>query len=230
MISRTIPGLAEGVLDGCRVVLAEDMVLLRAGVSRLLREAGCEVVGEVDNAVSLLEVVRSLSPDLALIDIKMPPTHTEEGLVAASEIRSAHPDTAVLLLSSYLDARYAGELIAQHPARCGYLLKDTMADSDMLVDAIRRVLDGECVVDAAIVARLLARQRSGDPISDLTAREKEILGLMAEGHSNRAICGLLFLSPRTVETHVRNVFTKLGLSESADTSRRVQAVLTYLRD
>jgi DNA-binding NarL/FixJ family response regulator len=159
----------------------------------------------------------------------MPPTHTDEGLRVGAVIRHRHPGTAVLLLSSYLDSRYASELLASHPSGVGYLLKERVADPAILSDALRRVARGECVLDPAIVAKLLNRVREPGPLDQLTGREREILGLMAEGHSNPAICEALVLSPKTVESHVRRIFFKLGLDDAGATSRRVLAVLTYLR-
>jgi DNA-binding NarL/FixJ family response regulator len=212
-----------------RVVIAEDMVLLRDGLTRLLAEAGFDVVGGTGDLPGLLELVARTAPDVALIDIKMPPTHTDEGLQAADFIRERHPGTAVLLLSSYLESRYAAALLESHPASSGYLLKERIYDSDVLGDALRRVCAGECVIDPAIVAQLLARSRTSGPLDELTEREREILGLMAEGHSNQSICRTLVISPRTVESHVRSVFIKLGLDESSDSSRRVLAVLAFLQ-
>jgi DNA-binding NarL/FixJ family response regulator len=212
-----------------RVVIAEDMVLLREGLTRLLAEAGFDVVGTTGDLPGLLELVAQTDPDVALVDIKMPPTHSEEGLQGAAIIRERHPRTAVLLLSSYLESRYASMLLENHPASSGYLLKDRVHDSTVLGDALRRVVAGECVIDPAIVAQLLGRSRARGPLDDLTEREREILGLMAEGYSNQTICRDLVISPRTVESHVRSVFMKLGLDESPDTSRRVLAVLAYLQ-
>ena len=212
-----------------RIVIAEDMALMREGLARLLADRGLEVVGQVEDAEGLLRVVRRLRPDAALIDIKMPPTHTDEGLRAAAEIREHHPGTAVLLLSSYLDSRYAATLFGSYPAGTGYLLKERVGDAGVLSDALRRIVHGECVLDATIVNRLLNRAREVGPLDDLSAREREILALMAEGHSNGRICELCFLSAKTVESHVRNIFIKLGLGESPSSSRRVLAVLTYLR-
>jgi DNA-binding NarL/FixJ family response regulator len=210
-------------------VIAEDMTLLREGLTRLLGEAGFDVVGTTGDLPGLLDLVAQTDPDAALVDIKMPPTHTEEGLQAATIIREQHPRTAVLLLSSYLESRYASMLLKNHPASSGYLLKERVYDSAVLGDALRRVVDGECVIDPAIVAQLLGRSRASGPLDDLTEREREILGLMAEGYSNHSICSGLAISPRTVESHVRSVFMKLGLAESPDTSRRVLAVLAYLQ-
>lgn len=212
-----------------RLVIAEDMALMRAGLVGLLRDRGFEVVGEAEDAEALLHLVAETAPRVALVDIKMPPTHTDEGLRAAATIRERHPGTGVLLLSSYLDSRYASELLSAHPGGVGYLLKERVADPAILSDALHRVARGECVLDPAIVARLLGRTREPGPLDELTDREREILGLMAEGRSNPAICESLFLSPKTVESHVRRIFMKLGLDDSGSSSRRVLAVLTYLR-
>jgi DNA-binding NarL/FixJ family response regulator len=212
-----------------RIVIAEDMALLREGLARLLGDAGIDVVGEAGDPAALLDVVRTTTPDAALIDIKMPPTFTDEGLQAASTIRERHPGTAVLLLSSYLESRYASSLLADHPASCGYLLKERVYDSAVLAQALKRVCAGECVVDPAIVSQLLRRSRERGPLDELSRRELEILAMMAEGHSNSAICGRLVISPRTVESHVRSVFIKLGIAESPEGSRRVLAVLAYLQ-
>jgi DNA-binding NarL/FixJ family response regulator/signal transduction histidine kinase len=212
-----------------RVVIAEDMALLREGLARLLSDAGFDVVGQACDLPGLLTLVGTTTPDAALIDIKMPPTHTDEGLQAATAIRRQFPDTAVLLLSSYLESRYASSLLERHPASSGYLLKERVYDSAVLGDALRRVCAGECVIDHAIVTQLLGRRRVRGPLDELTEREQEILSLMAEGHSNQSICGHLVISPRTVESHVRSVFMKLGIAESPDSSRRVLAVLAYLQ-
>ena len=212
-----------------RVVIAEDMTLLREGLARLLAEAGFDVVGGAGDLAGLLALVNRTAPDVALIDIKMPPTHTDEGLQAATIIRQSHPGTAVLLLSSYLESRYASSLLESHPASSGYLLKERVYDPAVLADALERVCAGECVIDPAIVRQLLGRSRQRGPLDELTEREREILALMAEGHSNHSICDRLVISPRTVESHVRSVFMKLDIAESPDSSRRVLAVLAFLQ-
>jgi DNA-binding NarL/FixJ family response regulator len=212
-----------------RVVIAEDMALMRAGLARLLADRGFKVVGEAEDPTTLLKLVERTRPDAALVDIKMPPTHTDEGLVAAAEIRRRWPGTSVLLLSSYLDARYATTLFHTQPAGAGYLLKERVGDPGALSDALRRLAHGECVLDSGIVSKLMSRVREPGPMDGLSPRELEILGLMAEGHSNRHIAETCFLSPKTVETHIRNIFGKLGIAESPDASRRVLAVLAYLR-
>ena len=212
-----------------RVVIADDEVLLRDGLDRLLTEAGFDVVGKAGTAGELRREVELARPDVAIVDIKMPPTHTDEGLVAAREIRASHPDVGVLVLSHYLESHYAIRLLEQHPGGVGYLLKERVSSVGVLADALARVHEGECVVDPTIVSRLLRRARPARPLGQLTDREREVLALMAEGRSNKGICERLFLGPKTVEGHVRNIFTKLGLGESADDHRRVLAVLSYLR-
>jgi DNA-binding NarL/FixJ family response regulator len=212
-----------------RVVIADDEVLLRDGLDRLLTEAGFDVVGKAGTPQELRREVELARPDVAIIDIKMPPTHTDEGLVAAEEIRAAHPDVGVLVLSHYLESHYAMRLLEQHPGGVGYLLKERVSGVGVLADALARVHEGECVVDPTIVSRLLGRARPASTLGQLTGREREVLALMAEGRSNKGICERLFLGPKTVEGHVRNIFTKLGLGESADDHRRVLAVLSYLR-
>ena len=212
-----------------RVVIADDEALLREGLVRLLTETGCDVVGTAATAVELRRLVDASAPDVALVDIRMPPTHTDEGLVAAAEIRDQHPGTAVLVLSHFVEPRYAMRLLASHPGGTGYLLKDRVSDVAVLVDALRRVCDGECVLDPTIVARLLARPAAVEPLAVLTGREREVLALMAEGRSNGGICERLRLSAKTVEAHVKHIFTKLGLAESPDDHRRVLAVVAYLR-
>jgi DNA-binding NarL/FixJ family response regulator len=212
-----------------RVAVADDEALLREGLSRLLTEAGEEVVATAGEAGELIRRVGLTRPDVVIVDIKMPPTHTDEGLVAAQEIRRQHPHIGVLVLSHYLDSRYAMRLLHELPGRAGYLLKERVSDVAVLVDALHRVHEGECVVDPTIVSRLMSRRRESGPMSELTAREREVLALMAEGYSNPAICRRLFLSPKTVESHVRQIFLKLDLGESAEQHRRVSAVLAFLR-
>ena len=212
-----------------RVVIADDAVLIREGVAHLLTESGVEVVDQVGDADALLTSVRDLNPDVALIDIRMPPSHTDEGLRAAREIRSRYPETAVLVLSQHLEPAYALRLVEDRPEGVGYLMKERVGRVQQLLDAVQRVAAGECVVDRALVDELLARRRRADPISELTPREREILALMAEGRSNQGICRTLWLSPKTVETHIRGAFAKLGIKEASEDNRRVLAVLTYLR-
>jgi DNA-binding NarL/FixJ family response regulator len=212
-----------------RVVIADDEVLLRDGLDRLLTEAGFDVVGKAGTAGELRREVELAHPDVAIVDIKMPPTHTDEGLVAAREIRASHTDVGVLVLSHYLESHYAMRLLEQHPGGVGYLLKERVSGVGVLADALARVHEGECVVDPTIVSRLLRRARPASALGQLTERERDVLALMAEGRSNKGICERLFLGPKTVEGHVRNIFTKLGLGESADDHRRVLAVLSYLR-
>lgn len=212
-----------------RVAVADDEALLREGLSRLLTEAGEQVVATAGEAGELIRRVALTRPDAVIVDIKMPPTHTDEGLVAAQEIRRQHPHIGVLVLSHYLDSRYAMRLLQELPGGAGYLLKERVSDIAVLVDALRRVHEGECVVDPTIVSRLMSQRRESGPMSELTAREREVLGLMAEGYSNPAICRRLFLSPKTVESHVRQIFLKLDLGESAEQHRRVSAVLAFLR-
>jgi serine/threonine-protein kinase len=202
-------------------------MLIREGVSRLLSDAGVEVAAKAEDANELLRLVELRRPDVVIVDIKMPPTHTDEGLVAAEAIRKAHPTIGVLVLSQYLEARYAMRLLEQHPERVGYLLKERVSDIAVLTDALRRIRDGECVVDPTIVSRLV--RRGDNALLELTDREREVLALMAQGHSNRGICTTLFLSPKTVETHIRQIFLKLGLRETPDYHRRVLAVLSFLR-
>ena len=212
-----------------RVVIADDEVLLREGLERLLLEAGFVVVGKVGTAEELLRKVDVARPDVAIVDIRMPPSHTDEGIVAAQAIRDAHPEVAVLVLSHHLESRYAMRLIEQHPGGAGYLLKQRVSNLGVLTDALERLRDGECVVDPTIVARLFKRARPARELAELTEREREVLALMAEGRSNKAISARLFLSPKTVEAHVKHIFTKLELDESPDDHRRVLAVLAYLR-
>lgn len=212
-----------------RVVIADDETLLREGLARLLGEAGLRVLDTVGTAEELLRKVELTRPDVVIVDIRMPPTHTDEGLVAAQEIRSSHPDVGVLVLSHYVESAYAMRLLEEHPERSGYLLKERVSDVAVLVDALRRIDEGECVLDPTIVSRLVGKPREGSALDELTAREIEVLSLMAEGHSNEGICKKLFLSPKTVETHVRHILGKLGIGETSEYHRRVLAVLAYLR-
>jgi DNA-binding NarL/FixJ family response regulator len=212
-----------------RVVIADDEVLLREGLDRLLTEAGFEVVGKVGNAEDLRHKVALTRPDAVIVDIKMPPTHTDEGLVAAEQIHGSHPEVGVLVLSHYLESRYAVRLLEHHPGGVGYLLKERVSDLAVLTDALRRLADGECVIDPTIVSRLVNRAGPAGRLDELTNREREVLVLMAEGRSNRGICDRLFLSPKTVEAHVKHIFMKLGVTESTDDHRRVLAVVAFLR-
>jgi DNA-binding NarL/FixJ family response regulator len=212
-----------------RVVIADDELLLREGVARLLADAGIDVVATVETADALLERVARVKPDVALVDIRMPPTHRDEGIVAAREIRATHPETGVLVLSHYLESTYALRLLEDQPERCGYLLKERVSDVAVLVDALRRIAEGECVIDPTIVKQLLQKHRDAGPLDTLTERERDVLAAMAEGHSNEAIAGRLYLAPKTVEANIHRVLQKLDISESPESNRRVLAVLTYLR-
>jgi DNA-binding NarL/FixJ family response regulator len=212
-----------------RVVIADDSVLLREGVSRLLVEAGFEVVGQAGDADELLREVAEKAPDVAIVDIRMPPTHTDEGLRAARELRRRYPELGVLVLSQYVRPSYAFELLADDARGVGYLLKDRVSDLHDLSDAVERVGKGGSVLDPSVVAQLVGRRRQGhDPIDDLSEREREVLALMAEGRSNRAIAERLFITERTVEKHVRSILAKLRIPESQEDHRRVLAVLAYL--
>jgi len=213
-----------------RVVIADDSVLLREGVSRLLDDEQFDVVAKVSSPDELLRCVATETPDVAVVDIRMPPTHTDEGLVAAETIRGRWPRVGVLVLSQYTDTDYALRLLDGGEERCGYLLKDRVLDSGQLADAVQRVGDGEVVVDPELVARLVGRVRPESPLDELTPREHEVLALMAEGLTDRGIGERLFVTPKTVETHVRHIFLKLRLPESSSDNRRVRAVLTYLRN
>jgi DNA-binding NarL/FixJ family response regulator len=212
-----------------RVVLADDSLLLREGVARLLEDAGLEVVAQAGDAEDLLRKVGAHKPDVAIVDVRMPPTHTDEGLRAAVEIRERFPETGVLVLSQYIEESYAMELLSSNAEGVGYLLKDRVADLDRFVDAVRRVGEGGSALDPEVVSRLLGRRRREDPLADISPREREVLALMAEGRSNHAIANELVVTERAVEKHVTSIFSKLDLPPTADDHRRVLAVLTYLR-
>jgi DNA-binding NarL/FixJ family response regulator len=212
-----------------RVVIADDVMLLRSGLARLLTDAGVEVVGEAADGEALLRLVARFEPDAAVVDIRMPPAHTDEGITAAQRIRAEHPGTAVVLLSQYLEPRYAERLFAEQPHALGYLLKERVSNIGVLTDALQRVTEGECVIDPTIVARLMGRRRARSPLDRLTSREREVLGLMAEGRSNAGIARELGISERTVEAASAQVFQKFDLEPSPDENRRVLAVLELLR-
>jgi DNA-binding NarL/FixJ family response regulator len=211
-----------------RVVIAEDSLLLREGLAQLLERAGFDVVGQAGNADELLLKVRSYRPDVAVIDVRMPPTQTDEGARAAEQIRAEQPDVGILLLSQIIEATVALRLFSERPEGFGYLLKDRVLEIDDFIDAVRRVGRGGSALDPQVVAQLLGRRRRDDPLGELTGREREVLELMAEGRSNQGIGAKLFLSPKTVETHIHRVFTKLGLEQAPQDHRRVLAVLAYL--
>jgi DNA-binding NarL/FixJ family response regulator len=212
-----------------RVILADDSLLFREGLARLLADAGLEVPGQAADAEQLLALVDAEPPDVVIVDIRMPPEHRDEGLVAAAQIKQAHPAVGVLVLSQYVEVHYAMALVENRPRGAGYLLKDRVEDLGGFVASIERVAAGGVVVDPSVVALLVNRARRHDPLDELTPREREVLRLMAEGRSNQAISAQLFLTDRTVESHVRNIFLKLGLSPAPDDHRRVLAVLSYLR-
>jgi DNA-binding NarL/FixJ family response regulator len=212
-----------------KVVVADDSVLLREGLVRLLEESGFEVAGQAGDADDLLRKVGAHQPDVAVIDVRMPPTHTDEGLQAARRIRAEHPATAVLVLSQYVEEGYALDLLSETTERTGYLLKDRIADVDSFTDAVRRVAQGGSALDPEFVALRLGRRRRQDPLGVLTPREREVLGLMAEGRSNNAIAEALVVTERAVEKHVTSIFSKLDLTPATEDHRRVLAVLAYLR-
>lgn len=212
-----------------RIVLADDAVLLREALAAGLRAGGFDVVGQAGDVEGLLRLVNTETPDVVIVDVRMPPTHTTEGLEAARTIRAQHPKMAILVLSQYVETRYAVELIRDDPAGIGYLLKDRVTRLDDLADAVRRVAGGGSVIDPEVVARLLGRPRRHSPLDELTPREREILGLMAEGRSNQGIADRLVLELKTVEGHVRQIFSKLALEPGPDDHRRVLAVLHYLK-
>jgi len=212
-----------------RVVIAEDSVLLRAGLVRLLEDAGFEVVGQASDAEDLLRKVRAHRPELAVTDIRMPPTQTDEGLRAAQQIRAEMPEIGLMVLSQHLDEGYALELLQGSAEGVGYLLKDRVADIDAFVDALRRVVARGSVLDPEVVSQLLGRRRADDPLDRLTPREREVLALMAEGRSNHAVARELVVTERAIEKHVTSIFSKLGLTAADDGHRRVLAVLQYLK-
>ena len=224
------PALRDAIdeTDAMRVVLADDSVLLREGVARLLEDAGFEIVAQSGTADDVLRHVAMHKPDVAIVDIRMPPTHTDEGLRAAQSIRERFPDVGVLVLSQYVEAGYALELLADSAEGVGYLLKDRVYDVQEFASAVRRVAEGGSALDPAVVSQLVGRRRQADPLEDLSPREREVLELMAEGRSNQAISERLFVTPRAVEKHVTSIFTKLRLPASAEDHRRVLAVLKYL--
>ena len=209
-----------------RVVIGEDSVLLREGVARLLTDAGFEVVGQAGDAEDLIRKVRAHKPDVAVIDIRMPPTHVDEGLQAARSIREELPEVGILILSQYVEERYATALLSEGAEGVGYLLKDRVAEIERFTDAVRRVGEGGSALDPEVVAQMVGRRE--EPLAELSPREREVLELMAEGLSNRAIAERIFVSERAVERHVTSIFSKLGLSATGQEHRRVRAVLAYL--
>jgi DNA-binding NarL/FixJ family response regulator len=213
-----------------RVVIADDAMITREGIARLLDEAGIEVVGQAEEQTGLIRQVAVEKPDAAIVDIKMPPTFTDEGIAAAQRIRVEFPAVAVLVLSSYIEPAYAIRLLEEHPVGAGYLLKERVFDVAVLVDALRRLTEGETVVDPTIVARLVSRRRLHSPLEDLSSREREVLELVAEGRSNSAIARSLFVTTKTVEAHITQIFTKLSIDAGPDSHKRVLAVLAFLRD
>jgi len=212
-----------------RVVIAEDAVLLREGLRRVLGDDGLEVAGTAADAERLLQLVGTLRPDVVLADVRMPPTQTTEGLLAARQIRQQWPGTAVVVLSQHVETELLFDLLADDPRGVGYILKERVADIAQFTSAIRRVAAGESVIDPEVVSRLVARPRRDSPLETLTARERDVLALMAEGRSNQAIATQLWMSPKTVETHVGSIFSKLRLTPASEDHRRVLAVLAFLR-
>jgi DNA-binding NarL/FixJ family response regulator len=212
-----------------RVVIADDSVLMREGVARVLAEAGIEVAASVGDADGLRRVVATEKPDVAIVDVRMPPTQTDEGARAAETIREHHPEVGVLMLSQIVEATTALRLFSERPEGFGYLLKERVLDIDDFIEAVKRVARGGTAMDPQVVSQLVGKRGKDDPVEGLSPREREVLGLMAEGRSNGGICAKLFLSPKTVETHVNSIFTKLRLAQAADDHRRVLAVLAYLR-
>ena len=212
-----------------RVVIAEDSVLLREGLARVLAEGGFDVAAQVGDAPELHRAVKRTKPDVAIVDVRMPPTQTDEGARAAEEIRTQHPEVGVLVLSQVVEPRRALKLFSERPEGFGYLLKDRVLEIDEFLESVRRVARGGTAIDPEVVAQLVGRRSAKGPLDELTPREHEVLGLMAEGRSNKGICDKLFLSPKTVETHVNSIFGKLDLPQAPDDHRRVLAVLTYLK-
>ena len=212
-----------------RAVIADDSVLLREGVARVLADAGIEVAASVGDADALRRVVATEKPDVAIVDVRMPPTQTDEGSRAAEAIRERHPEVGILMLSQVVEAHTALRLFGERPEGFGYLLKDRVLEIDDFVEAVKRVARGGTAMDPQVVSQLVGKRRKDDPIDELSPREREVLELMAEGRSNAGICAKLFLSSKTVETHVSSIFNKLRLAQAADDHRRVLAVLAYLR-
>jgi DNA-binding NarL/FixJ family response regulator len=212
-----------------KVVIADDSLLVREGLARLLADAGIDVVATASDVPSLLRELNRVTFDAVIVDIRMPPTFTTEGIDAAHSIRDTYPDTGIVVLSQFLESGYASQLLGEAPEHLGYLLKDRVTDLAVVLDALQRVIDGECVLDPTIVTTLIRRPRDPGPLSTLTARERDVLALMAEGRSNTAIAQQLFLSAKTLETHVTRIFQKLNLAESTDDHRRVLAVLAFLQ-
>jgi DNA-binding NarL/FixJ family response regulator len=211
------------------VIVADDLLLTREGIVHLLTDAGIDVVAQTGDAEGIVDLVDRERPDAVILDIRMPPTHTDEGLVAAGRVRNRDPRVGILILSHYTDSGWAMRLLEEHPEGVGYLLKDRVMDGAVIVDALRRVLDGETVIDPTIVSRLLGRRRRDDPLAALTSRERDVLSLVAEGMSNRGIAERLVLTERTVETHMSAILGKLGLEDSPGHHKRVLAVLQWLR-